>query len=165
MPREHSVYQEHVVDAPDVCSNCFRPIRRERSRTTSATDRSDVSVEKSPYTRVREHTEVDHHPASPPTESITVWCVCGTEGAYDRYWEDGDDRCLMMSRFKQFLTCSIRTLERKSISLDRETCVRHALSHYRDHHDYDAAIEAAVEAGIQAAVANTVGNESVSISP
>jgi hypothetical protein len=155
MPHEHSAYQEHVLDAPDVCSNCFRPIRRERSRTTSATGRSDVSVEKSPYTRVQEHTEVDHHPEGPPTRSITVWCDCGTEGGYDRYWEDGDGRCLTKARFKTFLTRTIRSLEANGINLDRETCVRYALGHYREQHDYDEALERGIKAGIRAAVANT----------
>jgi hypothetical protein len=164
MLQEQSAYQEHVLDAPDVCSNCFRPIRRERSRTTSATGRSDVSVEKSAYTRVQKHTEVDHHPESTPTKSITVWCDCGTEGAYDRYWEDGDGRCLTKARFERFLARSIRALERKGVSLDRETCIRHALGHYASKHDYDAALKRGIEAGIQTAVASTAQDDPASAS-
>jgi len=150
-----SAYQEYVLDAPDVCVSCFRPIRQRREKTTSGTNRSDVSVEKSEYTRVGRTTEIDHEPATAPTQSIAVWCNCGCQSAYDRYWDDGGDRALTMARFKQLLVHVIKTLEAKSVTLDREAVVRQAIGHYQSEHEFNAALEDAVEVGIQTAIAST----------
>lgn len=149
---DQTAFQEHVLDAPDVCRNCFRLVRSERSRTTSATQRSDVSVEKSPYTRVRRHTEIDHEPDVVATDSIAVWCDCGCQSAYDRYWEDGADRCLTMARFKELLKRCIYSLEGKGVTLDRGACIRQAIGHYRDEHNVNAALERGVELGIRASI-------------
>ena len=150
-----SAYQEYVLDAPDVCVSCFRLIRQRREKTTSGTNRSDVSAEKSEYTRVGRTTEIEYEPATVPTQSITVWCECGCQSAYDRYWDDGNDRALTMARFKEFLVRVIRSLKTKGVTLDREAAVRHAIAHYRSEHDVNDALERAVEVGISASVAST----------
>jgi len=152
---DDSAYQEYVLDAPDVCGSCFRLIRKRREQTTSGTNRSDVSVEKSEYTRARRTTEIDHEPATVPTQSIVMWCECGCQSAYDRYWDDGDDRALTMARFKEFLVRVIRSLGAKGVTLDREAVVRHAIAHYRSEHDFNGALERAIEVGISTSVAST----------
>lgn len=149
-----TAFQEHVLNAPDVCNNCFQTIRRERSRTTSSTLRSDVTAEKSAYTRVRQTTEIDHVPGGLPSQSITVWCECGTQSAFDRWWDDGDDRCLRMSVFKALLKQSIYALERKSVTLNRRTVIETAIHQYRRNHDVNEALAEGVKSGITTAVAS-----------
>lgn len=146
-----TAFQELVLDDPEVCNNCFGRIRRERARTESSTLRLDVSVEKSPYTRVETQTTIDHVPGGTPSESVAVFCECGVESAYERIWTDGDDRCLRMRRVKDLLRAMIRTLEAKGVTLDRPTCIRLAIHYYREDHDLNTAFQDALEAAIETA--------------
>lgn len=118
-------FQEHVLNAPDVCSNCFRTIRRERAHTESRTLRGDVSVTKSAFTRVRQTTSVEYPPGRTATDSIAVFCDCGTESAFDRVWSELDiDR----DRFRTLIKHLLRTLDRKAVSVDRQALAAHALA-------------------------------------
>ena len=146
-----TAFQELVLNDPEVCNNCFGRVRRERSQTQSSTFRSDVSAEKSPYTRVETQTTVDHVPGETPSRSVAVFCECGTESAFDRIWEDSDDRCLTMRRLKDLLKSMVRTLEAKGVTLDRPTCIRLAIHYYRQHYDLNQAFEDALEAAIETA--------------
>lgn len=148
-----TLYQEHVLNAPDVCNNCFALVRIERERTTSATQRSDVSVEKTPYTRVDTTTSVEYTPAETASDSKTVFCECGVESSYHRIWQD-DDRCPTMPRFKHYLKTLMRTLDEKGVTLNRETCAGIAIQHYRDENDINQAFSSAVKTAVQTAAAN-----------
>lgn len=118
-------FQEHVLNDPSVCNNCFRTIRREREHTESRTLRSDVSVTKSAFTRVRQTTSVEYPPGTTASDAIAVFCHCGTEGAFDRVWDDIDcDR----DRFRVFVQHLLQTLARKQVSVDRQRLAAHALA-------------------------------------
>ena len=117
-------YQEHVLNAPDVCNNCLRSIRRERSHTESRTLRGDVSATKSAFTRVRQTTSVEYPPGDTPSDSIAVFCECGVESAFARIWDETD---VGRARFKALVRQLLGTLDRKGVSVDRETLAAHAL--------------------------------------
>ena len=153
------IFQEHVLSAPDVCNNCYRRIRRERHRTTSGTNRSDVSAEKTPYTAT-EQTGVEHTPARTASDSKRVFCTCGTDSAYQRIWTDGEDRCLRKRRVKDLVKRALATLEAKGVTLRRQTFAATALDHYYREHDLDAALKAAAEAAVQTAAAASDGQGS-----
>jgi len=159
-----SVFQERILNNPAVCNNCFRRIRRERSQRESATLRSDVSARRSLYTRVKQTTSVDYVPAERASEAIAVFCECGTESAFDRIWDDGENRCLTTRRVKTLLKACIRTLETLGVTLDRKTTIALALQHYRDDHDFNSALKAAVETGVHRSVAQSANHTAAPLS-
>lgn len=122
-------FQEHVLNAPDVCNSCFRTIRREREHTESRSLRGDVSATKSAFTRVRQTTSVEYPPARTPSDSIAVFCHCGTESAFDRVWADDD---VGREQFRELVKHLLRTLDRKGVSVDAERLAYHALSAFGD---------------------------------
>jgi len=65
----HPVFQERVLDAPDVCRNCYRLVREKRLKPEWR--RSDVSVKEADYSRRRQTTEVAYGPA----ERTLINCV------------------------------------------------------------------------------------------
>lgn len=147
----HSIFQEHALSAPDVCNNCFRRVREEREQRSST---GQATVELSPYTRDETTTEIDSTPFGTPTRSTAIWCDCGVDSAYERIWDDGDEQCLTMHRFKTLLRRAIETLEAKDITLSRDVTVRIALQRYRDDHAFNDALEAAVNAGVHHSAAS-----------
>lgn len=121
----YTPFQEHILNAPDVCNNCFRSIRRERSHTESRDPRQPTSVTKSAFTRIRQTTSVEYPPGATASDCIAVFCACGTEGAFDRVWDEIDiDR----ERYHALIQQLLRTIERKEISVDRERIAAHALA-------------------------------------
>jgi len=160
-----TAFQELILNDPAVCNNCLGPIRRERAQTQSRDPRNPTSVEKSPYTRHERRTSVEHVPGGDGcTQSVAVFCECGVESAFMRLWDDGDDRCLRMGRFKDLLKRAIRTMEAKEVTLDRATAVRLALHHYREDHDANDALDQAFEAAIETAAATSGQSKTAALS-
>jgi hypothetical protein len=125
-----ATYQERVLNAPDVCSNCLRRTRVERQQRPDL-GRSDVSVRESEWSRNRQETTVEYAPAETASESKGVFCQCGVEGSYERVWADRDvDR----DHFKQLVQRLIATIRAKGIALDAEALAATALAHYDDRH-------------------------------
>jgi len=141
------VYDEHVLEAPDVCQSCFRRIRVERIEPT----RSGVAREfESTYGRRRRTTEIDYGPAEDVADHKGVFCTrCGTESAFARTWEQADvhdpaagfDR----DRFKSLATNCLESLLEKGVSLNRKTFVAVALSELDDGATVDEALGRATD--------------------
>jgi len=153
-----SEYQEHVLSAPDVCSNCLRLVREER--TDPARKWRDA---RSYYARNKATTEIDYAPAETVSETEQVFCECGCSSAFDRVW---DDRDIGPRRFRRMLKRLIRSLERKGLSIDRQRMAAHALQAYgpqtttdgdvriRIVTDPDAALSQGLNVGLMSAVAS-----------
>jgi hypothetical protein len=142
----HPVYQERVLNAPDICRNCYRLVREKRLKPEWR--RSDVSVKEADYSRRRQTTEVAYGPAEDVCESKGIFCDCGTEGSFVRYWEDED---IDADRFRAFVKRLLGALASKGVSLDRETTAAYALQARRDGETVDAALSTGVRYGLQRA--------------
>lgn len=111
------MFQETILNAHDVCSNCFRQRRREVVQPT--TDGDHHYFERTP------HLNTAHVPDVPAASSRRVYCECGADSAYTRQWTDEDvDR----ERFKAFVKRVIRTLDAVAcITVDRQQFAAAAL--------------------------------------
>jgi hypothetical protein len=147
-------YGEHLLDAGDVCQNCFRQTRLEREQTQTSTEQP-VSVELSPSTRHPLETTIEYAPHRLPAHSKGTFCECGVEGTYERLWNPTD---IERERFKQLLKAAIQTLEAKGVTIRREEAVLYCLSHFEDHGDADRALANGIDAGIVAAAAGQDGS-------
>jgi len=172
---ESPAYHEHVLDASDVCNSCHRVIRVERIDPA----RGGVTREfESHHERHRDHTLVDYGPAKTVGEQQGTFCDrCGTESPWDRYWDDHrtnthelataigwlddvdepavtpcQEREVSMSKFRELVQATIRTLEHKGVTLDRQTLAREALRRRRDGEHVDDCLGEATEAAIRRAV-------------
>ena len=172
---EQPAYHEHLLDASDVCNSCHRVIRVERQDPT----RGGLTREyETHHERHRDHTVVDYGPADTVGEQQGTFCSrCGTESPWDRYWDDHrtnthevatalgwlDDvdepavtpcqvREVSMQKFRELLKATIRTLEAKDITIDRETLAQEALRHRRDGEHVDDCLGEATEAAIRRAI-------------
>ncbi len=147
---ECPAYFEHVLQAADVCINCHRVIRLERQ----APVRSGLSREfESHYERNQRTTEIGYGPARSVSEHKGVFCDhCGTEGPDDRYWDDTPDDRLTDARVRELIQETIRTLEHKGVSIDRQTLAARALQARRDDEHVDDCLGEAVEAAIHRAL-------------
>jgi hypothetical protein len=146
----HGPYADHILDARDVCNNCFRRTRVER--VDPVMSRAGLRHElDAHYARDKRETVLDWHDGGDrPTEAKGVWCNCGVEGTFDRIWEpDGVYR----ARFKDLLTTVVATVEQKGVTVKRRETLRYALSHFDEHEDVDKALATALDAGIVAAAA------------
>ncbi len=168
-------YHEHLLDASDVCNSCHRVIRVERQDPT----RGGLSREyETHHERHREHTVVDYGPADTVGEQQGTFCSrCGTESPWDRYWDDHrtdshevatalgwlDDvdepaatacqvREISTAKFRELVQATIRTLEHKGVTLDRQTLAREALRRRRDGEHVDDCLGEATEAAITRAI-------------
>ena len=147
---ESPAYFEHLLQAPDVCINCLRVIRVERVDPA----RSGLTREfESHYERNQKTTEVGYGPARSVSESKGVFCDhCGTEGPDDRYWDDHSGDRLDDERVRELIQHTIRTLEHKGVTIDRQTLAERALQARQDGEHVDDCLGAAVEAAIVAAM-------------
>ena len=142
-------YQEHILDASDVCSNCLRLVRLERVDPARGglTAELDSHLERHPR-----RTSVEFGPHEIPSKSKGVFCECGVEGVHERLWDaDGVGE----ERFRELLKRAIATLEEKDVTIRRKRAIGHALQAYRHGDDVDEALAAGIEAGIVAAVAGS----------
>jgi hypothetical protein len=143
-------YEEHLLAAPDVCSNCLRLIREERvDPTRSGLGRDyEETLQRRPDTTV-----IGYGPSDAVSDSKGVFCECGVEGHRERIWTAADvDR----DRFKDLLANAVRALETKGVSLRRKETLAYAINAYDAGKGPDEAIATAVEAGI---VANAAGGQ------
>jgi hypothetical protein len=153
-------YADHVLDARDVCSNCFRQIRVERVDPVMSRSGLRHALD-SHYSRKRRTTTREHHDSDPNvTHADATFCECGVEGAYERLWSPTD---ISRDKFKTLLKRAIQTLSHKGIDLSRERkreTVAYALQSFDDNGDADRAFGEAVEMGIVAqASAQSNGSE------
>lgn len=146
MSDDHSPeYQEHVLNAPDVCSNCFAIVREERDSlkptsqyNAAALEELDVVDRPGSSSLVREsywgrdprHTTVSFFPAERAGDCKQVFCECGVASAFDRFWTWRD---VSRERFKQLLQNLLRSTDRKGLSLARQPTAAHALAAFDDH--------------------------------
>jgi len=142
-------YQEHVLGAADVCSNCFRLIRVERVDPT----RSGMGVEyETTFQRRRRTTSVEYAPHEEAKEHKGVFCECGVESARHRIWSAED---IDMDRFEELTQNLLATLAAKDVSLKQKEAAMYALQKFRDGGGPDQALATGVEAGIVANVAES----------
>jgi len=122
---ESPAYHEHLLDASDVCNSCHRVIRVERQDPT----RGGLTREfESHQERHRDHTEIGYGPADSVSGQKGVFCDrCGTESPYDRVWDDAGDERLDDDRVRELIQNTIRTLEHKGVTIDRQTLAERAL--------------------------------------
>jgi len=146
----HEAYQDHLIGASDVCSNCLRTIRVERVDPS----RSGMTREFESYmTRHKHHTTIDYGPADRVAEEKGTFCThCGTESPYDRIWEDVDfadpELPAGEQKFKDLCKSAMRSLEAKGVSIDRHAFATAALSNYDKHKPIDECLGAATEHAI-----------------
>jgi len=143
-------YADYILDAPDVCSNCFRRIRVERVDPVMARDGLRHELD-SHYSRHEQNTSVEYHDGGDePTQCEGVFCACGVEGAHERLWSPDD---VSRARFEEILKTAVQTVEEKGVNLRTKETLMYALHHFDDKGDVDRAISAGMEAGIVADVA------------
>jgi len=141
------VYQEHVLEAPDVCQSCFRRIRVERIEPT----RSGVAREfESTYGRRKRTTEINYGPAEDVADQKGVFCDrCGTESAFARTWDQADvhdpDAPFGRDRFKEIAMTCLHSLLAKGVSADRKAFIARALSELDDGATVDEALGRATD--------------------
>lgn len=146
-------YQDHVLGAPDVCSNCLQLIRQERVSAIRRDDRTPTSgAWTTTYERIPRRTSVEYPGVGrEPTQSQAVFCECGVESARERIWDSVDvDR----ERFRELLKNVLRTLDEKGVTLKRKETAAYALQAFDDGAGPDAALAEAIDAGIVAAAAS-----------
>ena len=154
--RMNDAYQEHLLNATDVCSNCLRIIRIERVDPA----RSGMIREyESHYERNPRTTEIAYGPADSVTNVKGTFCDrCGTESpdADDRVWtsERTEGGTLIDTvddeRFETLVKQAIATLDYKDVSIQPRDFAAHALQHRKDDATVDEALGAATEAAIVA---------------
>lgn len=137
-------YGEYILDARDVCSNCFRRIRVDRVDAVRGDGLGHELDTRA--TRDVQTTTVDHHDLDPePAHSQGTFCDCGVEGAHDRLWNPD---AVSEAQFKTLLTRAAITLAQKGISLSRETLLEVAYRTWRAEDNVDDALAAGIEAAI-----------------
>ena len=154
MPDSDSTpYEDHILGAADVCSNCFALIRQERVSPIRREDRTHVSgAWTTTYERIPNQTTVEYPGVgNTPTQSQAVFCACGVESARDRYWSGADiDR----QRFRELLKNVLRTLDEKGVTVKPKETAAYALQAFDDEKGPDAALAEAIDLGIVAAAAS-----------
>lgn len=143
-------YADHILDANDVCSNCFSKNRVERVDPVMSS--SDFRHElDSHYSRDPKRTTIGFGPSDVPARSKGIFCNCGVEGSFERLWEPKE---VSQDKFKELLKSAVRTLREKDVSLREQETIRYAVSHWKEHDDVDRALATALQAGIVAQAAS-----------
>jgi|APHM01.1.fsa_nt_gi hypothetical protein len=137
-------YADHLLDARDVCSNCFQLVRIERVDPVmyreGFSDDLDAKLSRRKRTTTREYHDSDPN----PTQCKVTFCECGIEGTSERLWDPTD---LSRERFKDLLRAGVETLEHKGVSLDRarkRETLAYALQSFDDSGDADRAFAEAL---------------------
>lgn len=118
------VFQERVLNAVDVCSNCFGLIREERETVPSQLQKQNRTYPTARYARVQDRTSVEHVPDSEPMHSRVTFCDCGCTSSFDRF----RDEIVSPDRFRELLRTAIETVESKGVSLSRQHAINRAMS-------------------------------------
>ena len=121
-----STFQELILNASDVCSNCFGKQRRKTSKIVSAKN-ADTDDEGYPIQddegnfvsvydeRLQWMTTVEDVPGPTVREAGTLFCDCGAPGAFTRIWDRSD---FHLERFAGMLELLMLTLEQKGHTVD-----------------------------------------------
>lgn len=162
-------YQEHVLNNPAICSNCFALVRREREGYTSRKNRKN-RIATSYHARDLEHTTVAYAPTTSPCSSKRVFCECGVHGSFTRLWEfpeterrieagfrlldDADDgplrtRTFDTGAFRERVKHCLLALEAQGLTLARRPFVRQAFAARKDGDHPDEALSRALTAGLR----------------
>lgn len=140
-------YADHILDASDVCSNCFRTVRVERLDPT----RNGFAGElESHFERRKQNTIIGYGPAESVTDIKGVFCECGVEGAHERLW---DPTGLDEAELKELIKNAIRTLRRKEVALKPKETAAYILHVWSETDDVDRAMSKGVEMGVVAQAA------------
>jgi len=149
-------YADHLLDAKDVCSNCFRRIKTDRVSAYLNDDGGGTSLG-SHYSRRQRSTTKEHVDSiEEPAHSEMTFCDCGVADAYHREWDPTD---INRPAFKELVKQAITTLEAKGVTLRSKETARYAASHWADHGDVDRALATALESGIVAAAVGGSGGD------
>jgi hypothetical protein len=148
----HDAYQEHLLDATDVCQSCLRQIRVRRIDPYRSNDLEAAAT----LSRKKQNTEIGYGPSESVTEQKGTFCSeCGTESAFDRTWESVDfhdpDGPYGFEHFKSLCQNAMRSLEEAGVSIDRHAFATTALSRYQDGHGIDHCLGEATEHAIVSA--------------
>lgn len=120
---QQPVFQEQVLNASDVCNNCFGLIREEREQIPPEKQRQNRTYPATQLARNPRTTTVEYVPDGKPTRSHAVFCECGCSSAYDRYRSEIVPR----TEFRSLLKTAIQTVESKGVTLSRRHAVRRAI--------------------------------------
>jgi len=146
-------YADHILDASDVCSNCFRTVRVERLDPT----RNGFAGElESHFERRRQNTVIGYGPAESVTNIKGVFCECGVEGAHERLWDPTD---IQEPKLKRLIKNMIRTLRRKEVALKPKETAAYILHVWSETDDVDRAMSKGIEMGIVAQAASDTTQE------
>jgi hypothetical protein len=118
------LYQQELLNASDVCSNCFGRLRREAVRPRSK-GRPDETYSE----RVRWQTTVDDVPGPVVHEQQQLFCDCGADGPFTRIWTDHD---VDLERLIELTEQAFRTLRAAGYQLDARQLGRRAVQEYHD---------------------------------
>jgi len=105
------IFQDQILSASDVCSNCFARQRREVSAGADSWGEEQTYSE-----RCRWQTTVEDVPGPVVHESGTLFCDCGAPGPYTRVW---DSRDLDVDRRKALILAAAETLRAKGFRVPR----------------------------------------------
>jgi hypothetical protein len=142
-------YNDHILQASDVCSTCHRRTRGEFISPYHNGTGWRADSDQQPIAR---RTVVEHHDSVPePTHDRTVFCDrCGTDDPYVRLWDPTE---ISRDDFKHLLRNTLRTLAEKGVHLSydckRET-ISYALLTFDEGGDADRALGRAIEMGVVA---------------
>lgn len=123
------VFKERLLQAVNVCSNCFGLSRVEREKPPEPkTSRHPISNEllsiaPQRWARNDQKTNIGYVTSACVSGSKTIFCDCGVRGSYSRERSEFVDR----ERFRELLKQAIRTLEAKGVSIAREHAIKRAL--------------------------------------
>jgi len=142
-------YNDHILQASDVCSTCHR---RTRGEFVSPYHNGTGWQADSAQQPIARRTLIEHHDSVPePTHDRTVFCDrCGTDDPYVRLWDPTE---LSRDDFKHLLRNTLETLAEKGIHLSRERkreTIAYALQTFDDSGDADRAFAESIEMGIVA---------------
>jgi hypothetical protein len=142
-------YEDCILDAVDVCSNCFRVRMVERIGKSRGTLDTEHTTH---FERREQTTEIAYGPADSVTNQKGVFCErCGTESPFHRIWDTDD---IDKERFKSLLVNLEATLRHKGVDLNRETMARVALQAFVvDEKGADESLAVGVDAGNIAPIA------------
>ena len=151
-------YQEHVLGARDVCSNCLSLIRAEAASPIRRDDRTrDSGAWTTNYERIPKRTSVEYPGVGTnPTHAKGTFCTCGVESARERIWSSEDiDR----ERFRGLVKNVLRTLNEKGVTVKPKETAAYALQAFDDGDGPDAALAEAIDLGIVAAASDGQGSD------
>lgn len=138
-----TAYQDHILEARDVCGNCHQIIRVERVDPVRGGIKKELD---SHYARHQEHTSVEYAPADQVSDIKGVFCECGVENhrLQHRIWSD-----VSQTKAATLIKHTAETLTAKSVDYHTRRFVELSLQAVKDGQDIDAAMSDALETAIQ----------------